>query len=93
MERANRTLGEKIFSHQSAQELVTGGISREWVWRLPGLIKNMNHKKTRIINDEPEDALDMKEIKQFEPNYKRKIGLSEDLISPEVMATIFIIGW
>ena len=65
MERANRTLGEKIFSHQSAQELVTGDVSREWVWRLPGLIKNMNHKKTRIINEEPGDALDMKEIEQL----------------------------
>ena len=56
VERANRTLGEKIFSHQSAQELVTGDVSKEWVKRLPFLIKNMNHKKTRIINDEPEDA-------------------------------------
>ena len=45
VERANRTLGEKIFSHQSAQELVTGDVSKEWVWRLPGLIKNMNHRK------------------------------------------------
>ena len=48
VERANRTLGEKIFSHQYAQELIRGKESREWVKRLPGLIKHMNSTSTRI---------------------------------------------
>ena len=47
VERANRTLGEKIFSHQYAQEMVDVQVSksrsRELVERLPAVLKTMNN--------------------------------------------------
>ena len=42
VERANKTLGEKIFSRQYADEMLTVDRSRRWVDRLPGIIKSMN---------------------------------------------------
>ena len=78
VERANRTLGEKIFSHQYAQELIREGQSREWVKRLPGLIKNMNNSSTRILGSDPSSAIKLKEIGENEKNYKRVVGLKEE---------------
>ena len=34
-ESTNRTLAEKLFSHQYAQEIITSDRSRVWVTRLP----------------------------------------------------------
>ena len=46
VERANRTLGEKIFTHQYAQEMADAqkskSRSREWVERLPAILKVNN---------------------------------------------------
>ena len=49
VERANRTLGEKIFPCQYTQEMIRESRSREWVNRLPNLIKDMNNTPIRII--------------------------------------------
>jgi len=44
VERFNRTLAERLFGHQQAQELVleSGERSREWVKRLPAVIAALN---------------------------------------------------
>ena len=42
VERANKTLGEKLFSHQYAQEMVSGNRSAVWVNRLPTIMKTLN---------------------------------------------------
>ena len=42
VERANKTLSERLFSHQYAQEMLGDGRSREWVKRLPLVLKAMN---------------------------------------------------
>ena len=57
VERANKTLSERLFSHQYAQEMVTDGRSREWVKRLPQVLKAMNSEPTRLIGKEPSGAI------------------------------------
>ena len=57
VERANKTLSEKLFSHQYAQEMVSDGRSREWVKRLPFVLKSMNSEPTRLIGKEPSNAI------------------------------------
>ena len=57
VERANRTLSEKLFSHQYAQEMVSDDRSRLWVKRLPGILKTLNNTPTRITGKEPDKAI------------------------------------
>ena len=44
VERWNRTLSERLFGHQYAQEmgLLVGGRSKEWVQRLPAVVSALN---------------------------------------------------
>ena len=65
-ERFNRTLSERLFSHQYAQELkILGGFrSREWVKRLPAVIAALNNEKTRLIDKKPIDAIKMKNVRR-----------------------------
>ena len=53
VERANRVLGEKLFSHQYAQEMISDDRSRVWVKRLPDILKTLNNTPTRITGKEP----------------------------------------
>ena len=46
VERANKTLGEKIFSRQYADEMLTADRSRRWVDRLPGIVEAINSHVT-----------------------------------------------
>ena len=84
VERANRTIGEKLFSHQYAQEMVSGGRSRVWVKRLPAIMKTLNSEPTRITGKEPEEALKMEAIDITPPEYKRPVGLDEKRLPPDV---------
>ena len=78
VERANRTLSERLFSHQYAQKMITEGRSVEWVKRLPAVIKAMNNESTKITGQE------LTEIKYNKPNYKRVVGLDEVRLPPGV---------
>ena len=78
VERANRTLSERLFSHQYAQEMITEGRSVEWVKRLPAVIKAMNNESTKITGQE------LTEIRYNKPNYKRVVGLDEVRLPPGV---------
>jgi len=57
VERFNRTLAQRLFSHQYYQELLSDGRSREWVKRLPDVIKALNSEKTRLIGREPIESI------------------------------------
>ena len=77
VERANRTLGERLFSHQYAQEMVSEGRSRVWVKRLPAVMKALNSQVIRITGKEPDKSLGLKEVEIDPVNYKRPVGLKE----------------
>ena len=77
VERANRTLGERLFSHQYAQEMVSEGRSRVWVKRLPVVMKALNSQVIRITGKEPDKALGLKEVEIKPYSYKRPVGLKE----------------
>ena len=42
VERFNRTLADKLFGYQYAKEFIQQDRSREWVKRLPAVIKSIN---------------------------------------------------
>ena len=77
VERANRTLGERLFSHQYAQEMVSEGRSRVWVKRLPAVMKALNSQVIRITGKEPDKAISQREVDIREVNYRRPVGLKE----------------
>ena len=84
VERANRTLSEKLFSHQYAQEMVSDDRSRVWVKRLPDILKTLNNTPTRITGKEPDKAIKLKEVDIEPKNYQRKVGLDEVRLPPSV---------
>ena len=77
VERANRTLSERLFSYQYAQEMITDGRSREWVKRLPHVFKAMNSEPTRLIGINPGDAIRMENVPVKKVGHKRPVGLDE----------------
>jgi hypothetical protein len=79
VERANRTISEKLFTHQYAQEmLMEEKRSREWVNRLPGVIASINNGVKRITGKKPTEAILMKKLEPTKSNYKRPIGMKEE---------------
>ena len=59
VERFNRTLSERLFGHQYAQEMrpPSGERSTEWVKRLPSVVAALNGEVTRLTNKKPSDAI------------------------------------
>ena len=63
VERFNRTLAERLFGHQYAQEMTNPHErSREWVSRLPDVLKALNGEKTRLIGHTPNDAIKLEHV-------------------------------
>ena len=85
VERANKTLSERLFSHQYAQEMVGTGRSREWVKRLPHVLKAMNSEPTRLIGKEPNSAIELDKVTVKAGSYKRPVGLNEVRLPPGVL--------
>ena len=85
VERANRTLSERLFSYQYAQEMVKDGRSREWVKRLPSVLKSMNSEHTRLIGKDPSSALGMDRVDVKSGEYKRPVGFDEVRLPPGVL--------
>ena len=77
VERANKTLSERLFSFQYAQEMVMDGRSRKWVKRLPLVLKAMNSEPTRLIGKDPSSALGMGQVGVKSGEYKRPVGMGE----------------
>ena len=84
VERANRTLGERLFSHQYAQEMISDERSRVWVKRLPAVMKALNSEVIRITGKEPDEVIGLKEVDIKQVNYKRPVGLKEKRLPPGV---------
>ena len=78
VERANRTLSGRLFSHQYAQEMITEGRLVEWVKRLPFVLKAMNNGSAKITGKEAT------EIKHNKSKYKRLVGSNEVRLPPGV---------
>ena len=81
VERFNRTLAEKLFGHQYAQEFLSaaatsGGFnarSKEWVARLPRVITALNKEPTRLIGlKAPLEAIKLSEVKQISSSKSTK---------------------
>ena len=86
VERANRALSERLFSHQYAQEMIGGGKrSREWVKRLPQDLKAMNSEPTRLIGKDPSSAIELDKVGVKGEGYKRPVGLGEVRLPPGVL--------
>ena len=65
VERFNRTLAERLFGHQYAQEMrvhSTGERSSEWVARLPAVVAALNGEVTRLIGKRPSEAIRRKAV-------------------------------
>ena len=59
VERFNRTLAERLFGHQYAQEMrpPSGERSTEWVKRLPSVVAALNGEVTRLTSKKPSDDI------------------------------------
>ena len=78
VERFNRTLAERLFGHQYAQEmLLRGKRSVEWVSRLPAVINALNNEQTRLIGLRSKDAIKAKTVAQKPSFTGRPVGLNE----------------
>ena len=68
VERFNRTLAERLFGFQYAQEILLEARgqknvrSREWVNRLPDVIKALNDESTRLTGLKPSEAIKNKSV-------------------------------
>ena len=71
VERFNRTLAEKLFGHQYAQEMLLAAQapataqaqrSSEWVTRLPDVVAALNGEVTRLIGKRPSEAIHRKAV-------------------------------
>ena len=84
VERANRTLSERLFSFQYGKEMSSDDNerSREWVERLPAVLKSMNNEVTRLTGKEPQEVLKLKDISINAPKYNRPVGFDEVRLSP-----------
>ena len=85
VERANKTLSERLFSFQYAQEMVREKRSREWVKRLPLVLKAMNSEPTRLIGKDPSSAIGLEKVGVKGEGYKRPVGLDEVRLPPGVL--------
>ena len=87
VERFNRTLAERLFGHQYAQELLSGREvrSREWVARLPAVVAALNNEVTRLIGMKPSDAIKLRTVSQ-KPSTpaRRAVGRREKLLPSDV---------
>ena len=86
VERFNRTLAERLFGHQYAQEMLSVQRSSEWVARLPAVVAALNGEVTRLIGKRPSDAIRRKAVsaRPAAPARHRPIGFKEQKLPPGV---------
>ena len=89
VERFNRTLAERLFGHQQAQELLMnpGERSREWVKRLPAVIAALNGEVTRLTGKRPRDAIRAQSVAQNPSSVvpRQPVGLKEQKLPSDVL--------
>ena len=87
VERFNRTLAERLFGYQQAQELLmdSNERSRQWVNRLPAVISALNNEVTRLTGKKPIEAIKTKMVKSKASTIsKRPVGLVEERLPDDV---------
>lgn len=87
VERFNRTLAERLFGYQQAQEFLmdSNERSRKWVNRLPEVIFALNNEVTRLTGKKPIEAIKSKMIKSKASIIsKRRVGLDEERLPDDV---------
>ena len=87
VERFNRTLSERLFSFQYSQETNMKSFerSREWVKRLPEVVKALNNEVTRLARKKPVDAVRENVIgAKSSTTYSRVVGLKEKRLDVSV---------
>ena len=64
VERFNRTLAERLLGYQYHRELAEPGTrNKEWVLRLPEVVKALNNEVTRLTGKKPSLAIRMKSVR------------------------------
>ena len=88
VERFNRTLAERLFGHQYAQEmrLPEGERSTEWVGRLPAVVAALNREVTRLTGQKPVEAIKLKSVAQKPSSVVpgRLVGLKEQKLPSSI---------
>ena len=74
VERMKRTLAERSFPHQYAQEMVLGQRERgarstEWVRQLRPVLDSMKNSETRRLGKKPADAIKLRRVSQKPSTY------------------------
>ena len=104
VERFNRTLAEKLFGHQYAQEILLesrgpNARSREWVARLPDVINLLNKESTRLTGKTPLEAIKLPAVKHLSSSKSRpesllppgiKVSSNESVLSTIISFQIYI---
>jgi len=92
VERFNRTLVERLFGHQFAQEMLLaarGSSERsiEWVTRLPAVVAALNGEVTRLTGKKPCEAIKARSVarKPSSTVPGRTIGLDEPLLPSDAL--------
>ena len=79
VERFNKTLAEKLFKVQDAQELNDPTKdSKTWVKHLQTIVRKLNNTKTEMIDMKPVDAIKLKEVKLNIKPYPKETPLPAD---------------
>ena len=76
----NRTLAERLFRHQYAQELADPSVtSTEWVKRLPAVVAAINREVNHLTGRKPSEAIKAKSLvrKAFSVVKGCPVGLKE----------------
>ena len=87
VERFNQTLSERLFSFQYSQEMnmESSERSREWVKRLPEVVKALNNEVTRLTGKKPVDAIRESAVgAKSSTTYSRVVGLKEKRLDASV---------
>ena len=91
VERFNRTLAERLFGAQYAQEMLlaargSSARSSEWVRALPDVVAALNDEVTRLTGKKPKDAIKASAVahKPSAPA-SRPVGLEEPLLPSDTL--------
>ena len=88
VERFNRTLAERLFGHQYAEEMLLpeGKRSTAWVKRLPEVVSVLNNEVTSLIGMKPAVAIKEKSVyPRPSTPYTRPVGKREKILPSLVL--------
>ena len=96
VERFNRTLAEKLFGYQYAQEYLAASSkssnarSREWVARLPDVTNSLNKESTRLTGKTPLEAIKLPEVKHLSSSSKSRPKTKVESLLPRGVKVCYL---